>query len=79
MSAPEPAGATLEAALERLEEIAQQLEGSELELTDALALYEEGVRLLRRAEGVIGGAEQRIHALRSDGAGHRVEPLEGEE
>lgn len=64
---------TLEVALERLDEITQRLEGGELELAEALSLYEEGVRLIRVADGVLGAAEERIVRLRPDGAGARLE------
>lgn len=68
---------TLEQALDRLEEIARRLEGDEMELAEALALYEEGVRLLRVADSALGAAEERIQQLRPDGEGHRLEPLDG--
>jgi exodeoxyribonuclease VII small subunit len=71
--APEP---TLEQAMERLEEIARQLEGGELELTDSLGLYEEGVRLLRRCEELLTAAETRIERLRASAEGFRLEPFE---
>lgn len=66
---------TLEQALDRLDEIAVRLEGGDLELADALALYEEGVRLLRVADAALGVVEERIHQLTPDGEGGRVEPL----
>lgn len=69
---------TLEQALERLEEIAIRLESAEIELADALALYEEGVRLLRLADSALGAAEEQIQQLRPDGDGHRLEPFQGE-
>lgn len=69
---------TLEQALERLEEIAMRLESDDLELAEALGLYEEGVRLLRLADTALGAAEERMLQLRPDGDGHRLEPLRGE-
>jgi exodeoxyribonuclease VII small subunit len=66
---------TLESALERLDGIARELEGGELELADSLALYEEGVRLLRVCEGILNTAESRVELLRADGDGFRFEPL----
>lgn len=69
---------TLERALERLDEIAIRLESGDLELDDALALYEEGVRLLRLADAALGAAEQRIQQITPDGEGHRLQPLEHE-
>jgi exodeoxyribonuclease VII small subunit len=67
---PDP---SLERALERLEEITALLDAGEIELSEALALYEEGVRLIRVADAVLGSAEERIQRLRPDGAGFRLE------
>jgi exodeoxyribonuclease VII small subunit len=65
---------TFEAALDRLGEIVAQIEGESLELDESLALFEEGVRLLRFAEGVLEGADERIRQLLDDGmGGHRFE------
>jgi exodeoxyribonuclease VII small subunit len=69
---------TLERALERLDEIAIRLESGDLELDDALALYEEGIRLLRLADAALGAAEQRIQQITPDGEGYRLQPLEHE-
>lgn len=57
-----------EAAMARLEAIVAELEGGELKLADALALYEEGVRLARMAQAELSGAEGRIEALLADGS-----------
>ncbi len=65
----------LESALERLGEIVEQLEGDGLELDESLALFEEGVRLLRGAEAVLDGAEERIRLLVEEGGGFRQEPM----
>jgi exodeoxyribonuclease VII small subunit len=65
-----------EGALQRLGEIVEQLEGDGLELDESLALFEEGVRLLRRAESTLDGAEERIRLLVEDGDGYRLEPFE---
>lgn len=58
---------TLEEALDRLEEITRALEGGDIELDRSLALYEEGVRLVRLAEEAIRNAELRIERLNPDG------------
>jgi exodeoxyribonuclease VII small subunit len=60
---------TFEAAMDRLEEIVARLDGDELELDDSLALFEEGVRLLRFAETVIDDADGRVRQLLDDGGG----------
>ncbi|HEX8362262.1 MAG TPA: exodeoxyribonuclease VII small subunit [Longimicrobium sp.] len=67
-----------EGTLERLGEIVEQLEGDGLELDESLALFEEGVRLLRRAESTLDGAEERIRLLVEDRDGFRLEPFEEE-
>jgi len=54
---------SLEGALDRLEEITRSLEGGDIELHRSLALYEEGVRLVRLAEEVIRSAELRIERI----------------
>ena len=66
---------TLEEAMRRLEEISTRLESTEIELTESLELYEEGVRLLRLCEGLLTTAEGRLEQLRAAGAGFRFEPL----
>jgi exodeoxyribonuclease VII small subunit len=66
---------TLEAAIARLDEIARQLEAGELELADSLALYEEGIGLLRVCEGLLTSAEARVEQLREEGDGFRFERL----
>lgn len=75
MSSEGSSDVTLEQALERLEEIAHRLEAGELELAESLELFEEGVRLLRAAEGVLGAAEERVQRLSADGEGFRLDPL----
>lgn len=74
---PEPApDPTLEEALGRLEAITARLDGSELELADALALYEEGVHLLRVADRLLGQADARVRQLRPDGDSFRLDDLD---
>jgi exodeoxyribonuclease VII small subunit len=58
---------TLEEALDRLDAITRSLEGGEIELEESLALYEEGIRLVRLAEETIRGAELRIEQLNAAG------------
>ena len=73
-----PAEPTFEGALERLGEIVEHLEGDGLELDDSLALFEEGVRLLRRAESTLEGAGERIRLLVEAGDGFTLEAFEGD-
>lgn len=70
------AGATtLEGALDRLAEIVDRIEGEALELDESLALFAEGVQLLRFAGGTLDTAEERIRLLLDDGDGFRLEPM----
>lgn len=59
---------TLEQALDRIEQITRSLEGGEVELDRSLALYEEGVGLVRMAEKAIREAEIKIEQLHADGS-----------
>ena len=67
---------TLEAALGRLDEITRGLEDGDRELAESLALYEDGVRLLRVCEQLLSAAESRVEQLRvtPDGIGFDVLP-----
>jgi exodeoxyribonuclease VII small subunit len=58
---------SLEAALERLAEIADRLDGDALELDASLALFGEGIKLLRSAERTLAQAEARVQQLLEDG------------
>ncbi len=65
-----------EETVARLEEIVERMEADALDLDEALALYEEGVRLLRAAQGVLDRSEARVLELRPDDGGFRLEPWE---
>ncbi|MFA6948090.1 MAG: exodeoxyribonuclease VII small subunit [Eubacteriales bacterium] len=54
---------TFEAAIARLEEIIRQLEGGTAPLDTSLALYEEGVSLVRKCGSMLDNAEQKIKLL----------------
>lgn len=64
---------TLEDRLRRLEEIMGQLEADEVDLERALALFEEGVGLVREAEKVLSRTQLRVEELLS---ADRTEPFE---
>ena len=61
---------TFEETLDRLHAIVADLEGDDLQLDRALALFEEGVERLRAAAGELARAEARVQQL--------VETAEGE-
>jgi exodeoxyribonuclease VII small subunit len=58
---------SFESALERLEEIVARLEQGELDLEEALTVFEEGVGLSRRCAEQLDAAERRIEVLVRDG------------
>jgi exodeoxyribonuclease VII small subunit len=60
---------SFESNLTRLEEIVAQLESDRLDLNAALALFEEGIELLRLASGELSETETRVKELieRADG------------
>jgi exodeoxyribonuclease VII small subunit len=58
---PEP---SFETDLRSLERIVDDLERGEADLAEALAKYEQGVRLLARCQGVLDQAERSVALLR---------------
>lgn len=62
MAEPE-AERPIEAALERLETIADKLEDPQLDLDEAVSLYEEGLRLYAECTKRLDAADQRITKL----------------
>jgi exodeoxyribonuclease VII small subunit len=55
-----------EEAQARLDALVTKLEGSELPLEDSLALYEEGVTLVRRLRELLDAAERRVVQIVGD-------------
>jgi len=62
MAEPE-AERPIEAALERLETIADRLEDPQLDLDEAVKLYEEGLRLYAECTKRLDAADQKITKL----------------
>lgn len=67
MNAPEPL--PLAQSIRRLEEIVRALEADDSDLDKSLALFEEGVALLRSARGRLEEAEVRVQQVLEDAAG----------
>ena len=64
--------------LERLEEIVRRLEAEDLDLDQALKLFEEGVDRLRQARERLTVAEAKVKQVLSEHAGKlRVEDFDG--
>ena len=64
--------------LERLEHIVRRLESPDLDLDEALKLFEEGIERLREARERLTAAEAQVKQVLSDQAGHlKVEDFDG--
>ncbi len=50
----------------RLQQIVEGLEGGELSLEESLEKFEQGIGLVKQAEGILGDAEKRIDQLLND-------------
>lgn len=75
---PTDADASFEGVLGRLEQIVQRLERGDLSLDDSLKAYEEGIGLVRRAQGRLDGMEKRLEELLTDGTTAPLSPPAGE-
>ena len=64
---------SLEDRLGRLEEILARMESEEIELEEALALFEEGVTHVRRAEQILAETELKVEELLADGSTRPVD------
>jgi exodeoxyribonuclease VII small subunit len=66
-----------EDAMERLEEIVQSLESSDLSLDDSLAIFEEGVKLIGFCSKKLEEAEEKVNMLVKEGDGkYTQQPFE---
>jgi exodeoxyribonuclease VII small subunit len=66
----------LGARIHRLQRIAADLDREDIELEDAMRLFEEGVAHLRAAESLVKDAELRIERLLEDSTGIHTEKLD---
>lgn len=65
-----------EQAMKRLEDIVTALERGEAPLEEALALFEEGSKLLRQCTGMLDKAEQKVTKLTATGEVPFAQPEE---
>jgi len=63
---------TFEAAIKRLEEIIGELESGEIEIEQALALFEEGTKLARMCQKKLSNVERRIEIVKKGKNGEDV-------
>lgn len=68
-----PEEMTFEVAIARLEEIVRMLEGGSAPLDKSLAMFEEGVALVKLCNSRLDHAEQKVKILTSSGDGTLVE------
>ena len=61
-----------EQALARLEQIIRAMENEKIPLEESLALYEEGVRIVRRLSAELDDAERKIRILQQNAQGEIV-------
>ncbi len=64
---------SFEDALKRLEETVRMLENGSVSLDDSLALFEEGIALVKLCNGKLDNAERRVVKLRDGGDGVMIE------
>jgi exodeoxyribonuclease VII small subunit len=74
MALPQPE-LPFETAFSQLEDVVQRLEGGELPLEEALALYERGMALAEHCQSLLNQAELRVTQL----VGEVEVPFEDEE
>lgn len=70
---------TFDAAMARLEEVVARMEAGDLELEQALTLYEEGIGLVRACSEKLENAQQKMQKLRMGEASVTLEPFCEEE
>ncbi len=73
---PAAAPVDFEQSLEALEALVERLEGGELPLEQALAAFEEGVRLTRECQRALRSAEQKVVMLTGDADDAEPEPFD---
>ena len=71
---------SFEEMMQKLEEIAGELESGELPLEKAIERYEEGVRCYKECHRILAGAEKKVELLTKSADGElEAEPFEEEE
>jgi exodeoxyribonuclease VII small subunit len=65
-----------EEAIKKIEYIVKRLEEEELELEEAIKLYEEGIYLIKLCEEMLKQAKERVEVIIKEEEGFRLESLE---
>jgi exodeoxyribonuclease VII small subunit len=69
---PAPATPNFETAMDRLENIVEQMESGKLALEDVIVRYEEGMNLVKVCQEQLAAAEQKIEIIARNAAGKPV-------
>jgi exodeoxyribonuclease VII small subunit len=69
----------LGARIHRLQRIVADLEREDIELEEAMRLFEEGIAHLREADALVSQTELRIERLLETQAGPRTQPIDPDE
>jgi exodeoxyribonuclease VII small subunit len=69
---------TLGARIHRLQRIVSDLEREDIELEDALQLFEEGIGHLRAADALVSRTELRVARLLEESGEVLLEPTDGQ-
>ena len=64
---PEGGDESFETVLKKLEEVVAKLEKGDLPLEESLRAYEDGVGLVRAAQGRLDGMDKKLEQLLKDG------------
>src|SRR3954471_23926943 len=65
-------GQNFEGAMDRLEEIVEQMESGKMMLEELIVRYEEGMKLVKVCQERLASAEQRIEIITRNNAGKPV-------
>jgi exodeoxyribonuclease VII small subunit len=76
MASKKPADDGFEACYKRLEETVAKLEQGNLSLEESLTLYEDGMKLAKRCQELLGEAELRVTRLQEQFASLREPAVE---
>jgi exodeoxyribonuclease VII small subunit len=68
---PEP-GQNFENAMDRLEDIVEQMESGKMMLEELIVRYEEGMKLVKVCQERLASAEQRIEIITRNNAGRPI-------
>ena len=66
----------LEHSLKTLEDITQEMEAGDIQLERSLALFEQGIRLVKSCQKFLDKAEQKVQLLTEENGKFNLKPLD---